>query len=143
MHFIQCHRDPLRVSPSLCSLIAARKEAYYTYIDFEAVGEKVLNSLLTLCDRVLKARDELGPERFLDVSFDRLLENPIGCVEELYHSLKLELSLESKNKMTAFLNSQREGKHTRHKYSLEEFGLDKSDVCSRFEGYRGQFQDFF
>lgn len=143
MTFIQCHRDPVRALPSLCSLVASRKVAYYAFSDFRALGRKGLSFFYTGCDRILKARKDLDRERFLDVSFNRLLEDPIGSVEELYHSLGLEMTLESKNRMVAFLDSQRDGKHTKHRYSLEEFGLDEADVCNRLEGYREQFQDFF
>lgn len=142
MRFIQCHRDPVRALPSLCSLVAGRKAAYYTFIDLKAVGRKGLDCFDNYCDRVLKAREKLGAERFFDVSFSQLLEDPTGTVQDLYESLGLKLTIETRKKMTKFLESQREGKHTKHRYTLDEFGLDEATIGTHYERYRAQFQDF-
>ena len=79
MHFVECHRDPTEAVPSLCSLIAARKAGYYTFIDFEVVGQRATEIFEVGFERIQKARDELGSTRFSDVSYTRLMEDPFSA----------------------------------------------------------------
>jgi hypothetical protein len=143
MRFVECHRDPVQAIASSCSLIAARKAGYYTYIDFKALGQKTLGLWEKGMVRVLNARAELGEDRFTDLSYSRLMEDPIRTVSELYGSLGLELSSEASANMSAFLETQRGGKHTKHRYTAEEFGLDPAIVMDRMAEYREGFEDFF
>jgi hypothetical protein len=143
MRFVECHRDPVRALPSLCSLGAARKAGYYSFIDFKALGQKAFGTWDVGLTRIMNARAELGEERFSDVSFSRLMEDPIHAVEELYGSLGLELSSEAREKMAQFLETQREGTHTKHRYTLEEFGLEEAAVLDRTAQYREEFGEWF
>jgi len=143
IRLVQCHRDPHQTLPSGCSLVAARKTAYYSSIDFPAVGEKCMRHWERGMERMLSSRARLGEDRFSDVSFSRLMNDPIPTVQGLYRSLGLRLSAEVEGKMRAFLASQRSGKHTRHRYSLEEFGLEEGAVEERFAMYRAEFGKLF
>lgn len=143
MRFVECRQDPVQAIASSCSLIAARKAGYYTYIDFKALGQKTLGLWEKGLVRILTARSELGEDRFSDVSHSRLMENPIQTVSELYGSLGLEMSPEASANMSAFLEPQRGGKHTKHRYTSEEFGLERSVIMDRMAEYREGFKEFF
>lgn len=135
MHFVECHRDPCHAVASLASLVAGRKAAYYTSVNLEAVGRKALALFHVGLQRILSARRRLPADRFSDVSFSSLMSDPLGTVEELYAGLGLALAEEVRERMAAFVVSQRAGRHRGHRYTLEEFGLDAAVVRDQTQEY--------
>jgi hypothetical protein len=142
MRFIFCHREPSQMIPSTCSLITARKGTYYSNIDLKSLGEKVIQYFHRLFDKIETARDQSDSSQVIDVSFRRMIENPIETVEELYHQLDLELTAELKTRMREFIESQKKGKHIHHRYHSEDFSLNSGEINRIFADYIEGYQDF-
>jgi len=140
--YVLCHRDPGHMVPSLCSLAARRKAAYYTSIDLESLGKKCLGFVGRYFDRVESARSDLEADRFLDISFRDLMGDPLGTIAGLYRFVDMDLSHDLEAQMGAFVQSQKKGKHTEHRYRLEDFGLNQEMVDERLEGYRDRYREF-
>ena len=139
---IHCHRDPVEVLPSLCSLVAARQSAFYDAIDFRQVRDNVLYLFKTQLNRVLEARAHIGTDRFFDLSFTAVMKAPLETVADLYRRLGLELTPEVKSWMQDFITTPKIGDHTRHRYTLEQFGFDQATIERAFAPYREQFSEF-
>jgi len=52
-------------------------------------------------------------------------------------------SPEAAASMSAFLETQQGGKHTKHRYAGEAFGLDQAVLMDRMAEYRERFKEFF
>ncbi|MFP6656386.1 MAG: sulfotransferase, partial [Myxococcota bacterium] len=78
------------------------------------------------------------------VDYRRLISDPAATIEQIYHDLELTMSADFKEKLAG--ESRREKQHsTRHRYTLEEFGLDTdtiraelSPLFERFEWDKSQ-----
>jgi hypothetical protein len=74
-------------------------------------------------------------DRFLDIQYDELVENASGILEQIYRGqggIKAEL-------MEKFKQAEQENppqKYGTHQYSLDDFGLTKSDIEKRIKAYR-------
>ena len=68
-----------------------------------------------------------------------LMRDPIGVVDRIYRSFALELTTEAEARMRAFLAANPKDKSGRHRYTLEEFGLDARRETERFADYTRRF----
>ncbi len=138
---ILTHRDPLEVAASVASLTATLRGAFSDRIDPVAIGREMTERWADGLTRALRTRDA-HPEwrdQFLDVHYRDLVHDPIGTVRGIYRHFGLELGDEAEARMRAFLARNPKDKHGRHRYTLEQFGLDATEERRRYAAYRERF----
>ena len=141
--YIFCHREPAQFMPSVCSLAAAQRALSYSQIDFSELGDSLLDYRAITVNRMMDAKKLIVPHRWFDLSFNKLMKIPMETVREIYDFLGVELTSDAEALMIKFMDSQKQGKHHGHKYSLEQFGLDRQRIDKTFERYRDQYNRFF
>ena len=132
------HRDPLLCTASICSMTEALM-AQQVKIDKHALGEVVMDFYATSLERGLAARDRCDPDRFVDVRHDEFVGAPLSVVESIYSHFGLPLNAATRESIEAHVKSNPKGRHGRHDYSLEEYGLDPAAVRARFAPYIDRF----
>jgi len=132
---VRTHRDPLESIPSLCSLIALVRGVLSDQVDPRAIGEASLEWYLEAYRRSEAARAGAG-DRLVDVAYARLLADPVGTVRTLYDRLGFPFTPAFEERMRAWLASNPQHKHGVHRYSLEQFGLDRGRVAEATREYR-------
>jgi hypothetical protein len=134
---IMMHRDPLEVVASVASLHVALRRTFSRAVDPLAVGPEVSAMLAGDIRRGYAARDDgcAAPERFLDVWYSQLMDNPLAIVRRLYRHFDLPLSAEVEERMRAYLAATPKDLHGAHVYSLEQFGLDPKTERTRYRDY--------
>ncbi len=143
-YIIQTHRDPSEVISSVASLEMAFRSVFHDDIRPEEIGQKMLELIGSWIDRSMAAREqaESDPDsqvRFLDINYKYLVTDPIGTIRNFYNQCDLTWSPLVEQQMTAFLEKNRQHKHGKHRYSLEQFGLKKDQVHERFAAYNQRF----
>ena len=86
-----------------------------------------------------RGRSEADESRFFDMHFADLLRDPVAMAGRIYAHFGLELGDEAEDRMRRFLADNPQGKHGKHTYTLEEFGLDRATERKRFRFY----QDYY
>lgn len=137
--FIQTHRDPARVLPSLCSLVSGWRGLYEGAVDPRAVGRQQLELWGGLMDTAIDMRRALPAERFYDLHFREVVEDPVGAVRRAYAHFGSELSEEAERRMRAWHAENPQGKHGGHRYTAEQFGLGEEAMAERFARYRAHY----
>jgi sulfotransferase family protein len=137
---VQTHREPLEVVPSGCSLLVSLMAILFDRIDLKHATDFFLDTTLACLDRSMQARESIDPARFFDLHFNRLMEDPIGSVRQIYKHFDFELSPEIEQRMERALRERPRHKHGVHRYSLAQFGLDADEVERLFEPYCRRFQ---
>jgi len=138
---VQTHRDPLQVMASLASLGTTLRAAFSEHVDPVAVGrEKARRWGDGLLD-AMAARDagSLPAKAFLDVGYRNIVADPIATVARIHGHFGLEFSDQAEARMREFLARNPKDKHGRHRYTLEQFGLDPEHERARFAEYRQRF----
>jgi hypothetical protein len=135
------HRAPLEVVASLASLTAVLRGTFSDDVDPVAVGAEMTGRWSEALFGALRARDagRVPAERVVDVLYPELMRDPIGVVDRIYRSFSLELTTEAEARMRAFLAANPKDKSGRHRYTLEEFGLDARRETERFADYTRRF----
>ena len=138
---IQTHRDPIRVVPSVASLEYTMRLVSSDHVDPARVGRQMIQTWSKLLDQGMVARAQ-HPEResrILDLSMREIVSAPMACVEKIYRYFGLDLSVEARARMQAYLARHPKDEFGTHRYSLEDFSLDADEVNAAFKGYRERF----
>ena len=68
-----------------------------------------------------------------------LVRDPIGSVRKVYGYFDLPFSDAVETRMRRFLAENPKDKHGQHRYTLEQFGLDRDEEHERYRAYCERF----
>jgi Sulfotransferase family len=136
---VQTHRDPRRVLPSICSLVAGWRGLYEDGVDRRAIGPWQLGMYAGMMETAMQVRTGADPARFYDLSFDEMVGDPVAAIGRLYDHFGFELSAAAERRMRAWHAENPQGKHGGHQYRAEEFGLRPEEIAERFSAYCARF----
>ena len=106
-----------------------------SHLDQKEIGRAVMEWYASSLEKGLATRERMPAELFVDCTQAELSADPIGVVERIYERFGLELSSRSRKAIQAYVIANPKGKHGKHSYDLESFGLSEEDVLSRFAFY--------
>jgi hypothetical protein len=136
---VHTHRDPLKTSPSLFSMLTHLQMIFSDDVDPNRVANHWLGKIENMARRTLATRARVHDRGFVDVSYYDLVKDPIPQVERIYAAAGAPLTPEARDAMEASRKVNKQHKYGRHKYSLADFGMTKDDVESRIAPYRTRF----
>ena len=136
---VQTHRDPARVLPSLCSLIAGWRGIYEDNPDRRAIAAWVVELWARTMEDAMAARRELGEERFFDVPFRETVTDPAGAVGRVYRHFGIDYPEATEARLRQWHREHPQHKHGEHRYSAADFGLVAGAMRERFSAYISRF----
>jgi hypothetical protein len=136
---IVTHRDPAKVVPSFCSMMAHARRLFSDDVDLAAIGRQFHAKQLCDVSRAMEARRELPAERFLDVHYAELMADPMKEVRRIQDFLGLELHAETVAAMNAFLERNPKDRRGVHRYGPADFGLSREQLDRDFAAYRDRY----
>jgi hypothetical protein len=138
------HRDIPDLVSSLCSSFTACRSlgAEVTPESRLAWGREIVDVQRRIFDRGIELRERLGEARFLDVSYGKLMRDPIGTIRAIYTRFGLELSDSAILAIRAWMAANPPAKHGAHQHRPEDFGFDAATLNREFSNYRARFADY-
>jgi len=141
---IQTHRDPGEIVASASSLFATTRSFFHHNIHSETMGKRTLEMLGRMLDQSMADRQQLEQSsnsrvRFVDVKYKDFIKQPIETMRSVYEQCDLAWTSSIEHQITTHLKENRQHKHGKHKYTLEQFGLEKEQVAKRFAAYNKRF----
>ena len=82
-------------------------------------------------------RERVGEDRFLDVNFRTLLNNPVEAVNNI--TSHFGLTPVDEGKMDEYLKRDRPDNRGKHTYTADHYGLNTEEVKLRFKNYIDRF----
>jgi hypothetical protein len=137
---VHTHRDPLKTSPSLFSMLTHLQMIFSDEVDPNRVARHWLDKIENMARRTMATRDRVNDKGFIDVSYYDLIKDPMPEVTRIYEAAGLELTREARDAMEASRNVNKQHKYGRHRYSLADFGMTKDDLEPRIAPYRAHFK---
>jgi hypothetical protein len=139
--FVMTHRDPVKVIPSACSVIAehTRQRLPDWTCDPEEFGAEILDHFAEGVRRFIAARERIGEDRVVDIGQPELTADPIGVAERIYYFAGLDLTDDVRASMVEWSRENRAGSRGEHKYSAEEFGLTPARIREAFAEYLDRY----
>ncbi len=138
--FIQTHRDPVELMGSWNSIVE-RLRGFSTEArpPLETGAEQLafMSGMLNGAMR-FRASNPALEERWVDVRYTDLVDDPMGVVNDIYERRNWPLEPDAANAMQEWLRIQEEQriKEPPHEYRLEDYGLTPETVNEAFAPYR-------
>jgi len=138
---VHTHRDPVDVMPSAASLSWTLRGMSTDVLDPHVVGRQQAEVWAENLRRAVRARERLRARerQFFDVYYEDVLKDPVDVVERIYAHFEIPFSQDVRQRMQAFVSRNPRGRFGTHRYSLEDFGLDRATENARFAEYRERF----
>ena len=136
---VMTHRDPAEVVGSACSLIRHVRAMFSDHVDLNQIAEDMVDTFDQMIARQEAFRAKHGRGAIYDLDYRALTADPVGEMKKLYRHFDEPLTTQAEAAMSAYLADNAQGKHGKHVYSLEEFGLTKAGVREHFAAYRRDY----
>ena len=139
---VMTHRNPIEVAASNASLTATLRSAFSDEVDPFEVGPECSRRWGEALHRALRSRDRgcAPPERFLDLRYEDLIADPLRAVRLVYERFGLRFPAELELRIAAYLRENPKNRFGRHRYTLEQFGIDLEEEKRRYAEYRERFR---
>jgi hypothetical protein len=133
------HRDPLKILPSVASILYSTAYVRSDAVDPEAMlGWFTGETCRGLLDGMTAFRST-GAGRFHDLRYADLVAKPLETIGALYDAFGLRLSSEAESRMRAYLAAKPKGKHGAHRYDFSATGLSRDAERERFRSYQERY----
>jgi hypothetical protein len=136
---VMTHRDPAEVVGSACSLIRLVRPMFSDSVDLRKIAEQLIETFDLMIERQNAFRERRGERSIYDIQYAEQLRDPIGQMRKLYAHFDEPLTSAAETAMSKMLADNPQGKHGKHVYSLEEFGLTAPEVRQHFRAYCERF----
>ena len=135
------HRDPLKVLPSLVSIMATLRWMHSDTVDVNAVVKSAVSGTAIAMDLVMQWRADgtLPDDRIIDVRFDDLVGDPWRTMNGVYERMGATLTSKAEARMRAYLDARPRQRHGRHEYDFADTGLDLAETRARFAAYQARY----
>jgi len=136
------HRDLAEQLPSLVSVqailqgIAGEAPQGDERIAFGRIA--VEHQCATLL-KGMRARNRIGEERFVDISYHDVMAGPVAVVERIYSHCGLAVSEEHVRAIETWLRNNPQTKHGVHRHSPQAFGIDGDAINRQLAPYIERF----
>ncbi|MGD0584870.1 MAG: sulfotransferase [Oryzomonas sp.] len=136
------HRDPLKVLPSCASLTRVLRAPFTSRLRGDEISGEVCRRWEGSTRDAMRFREERQDlrQRFYDVQYADVKRDPLAVVRGIYGYFGRELDHDAEEAMQRFAAANPKDKNGVHRYSLEEFGLDRDAERSRFQFYTNSFR---
>jgi hypothetical protein len=136
------HRDPIKSLPSLMSLVAAIRRMFGCAFTVDRpFALLMMEGIASGFEDMIRRRQDPNVNRIcVDVNYLELERSPIEQVQKIYDRFGMVMSDGVRQHMTQYIAENRKGKFGKHQYRLEDSGLTKDEVRSRFQFYTNHYK---
>lgn len=136
---VMTHRDPVDVVGSACSLLKAVRPMFSDAVDLKDIGTNMLDTFDTMIERTIAYKEKHGWNSIYDLQYADVMRDPIGAIKNVYKHFDEPFTAEAEAAMNAYMANNQQGKHGKHTYSLEDYGLSKEQIRAHFKDYTDRF----
>lgn len=138
---VMTHRDPVDVAASNASLTATLRAAFSDEVDPFEVGPECSLRWAEAIGRAMTSRDQgcAAPGRFFDLPYRDLVADPPAAARAVYAHFQIPFPPDLDDRLEAFRRQNPKDRFGAHRYTLEEFGLDRGEEERRYAAYRARF----
>jgi len=137
--FIQTHRDPVRITASLATMIAYGARMQQRRPDPRVIGPYWAGRVEDMLRASVDDRHLLPPARVMDLRFDEFMKDMEGSVERIFAFCDQPFGEATVRRVRAFLDDNPKGKHGSVDYRLDDLGLDPAERREALRFYVERF----
>ena len=139
---VQTHRAPMSIVASGCSFSEVLRKSGSDHIDRDEIGRDWMDMLRIYTRTFESERAQLEsqhPDQFLDLQHDDFVADPWPTIEGIYQLRGTRLTEEGRSAMAQWLAEHPRGKHGKHEYRLQDYGISRAQVEEMFGDYAERY----
>jgi hypothetical protein len=139
---VQTHRAPMSFVASGCSFSELLRRSGSDHVDKHEIGRDWMDMLEIYTHTFEQDRAELEPNhpgQFVDIRHDDFVADPWPAIDSIYAARGDTLTPEARERMQAWLDNHPQGKHGKHTYQLNDYGISRSQVEALFGSYISRY----
>jgi len=136
---IQTHRDPRKTLPSFCSMVAQGRAIFSDRVDPGEIARHWCRKTRRMIELTEAVRASADPDRFIDVSYYDLLEDPIAQLRKIYRWIGIDPDDATVRSSESYIEANPQNRFGRHSYFLGDFGLSEAIIEEHFSDYREKY----
>lgn len=136
---VQTHRDPQKTTGSFCSMVSHGRGVFSDQVDAREVAQHWMRKVNRLMQLSIEVRERANNQRFVDVSYYDLLEDPIAQVARIYKAAGLPFDQRAAEAAEATSKRNVQNRYGKHVYHLKDFGLTREDIEQQTAFYRRRY----
>lgn len=137
---VMTHRDPVDVVGSACSLLKAVRPMFSDAVDLKAIGSMLLETFDKMIERTIAYKEKHGWDSIYDLQYADVMRDPIAAIKNVYRHFDEPFTAAAEAAMQTYMQNNPQGKHGRHTYALEDYGLTKEQIRARYKDYCERFR---
>ena len=124
----------------MASLVVISRQIHSNHVDAEETADQILDWVRKIITNSIAFRNEHGSDRFLDLSYNELVRDPMNTLNQIYNWLGVNINNEIQSNISSWLeNSKRKRVEKAHHYSLEQFNLTEKIIQNEFSHYYDRY----
>ena len=136
---VQTHRDPVRITASVCTMITYAQRMNARKVDPTAIGHYWADRTEDLLRASIEQRHLVPKDQVLNVRFHEYMADQIGTLKGVYKFIGQPFTDEAERAIQAFIDNNPKGKHGTVQYRLENVGINPAERREALKFY----QEFF
>lgn len=138
--FVQTHRDPIRITASLATMIAYGSRMQQRRPDPVEIGRRWAALVESMLRASVRDRHLLPASQVMDVRFHEYMKDNFATVGRVFAFCEEPFDAAAQSRVRAFLDENPKGKHGTIDYRLEDLGLDARELRERLRFYCERFE---
>lgn len=139
---VQTHRAPVSIVASGCSFSEILRKSGSDHLDRGEIGRDWMD-MLSIYTRTFEVEREqlepLHPGQFLDLQHDDFVADPWPAIERIYQLRGTALTEPGRAAMAQWIAEHPRGKHGKHEYRLQDYGITRAQVEELFGDYTKRY----
>ena len=83
----------------------------------------------------LRKAGQLPADQMIDSHFADLMTDPVAAIRKIYDAAGLDWPEGHADRIDGYLRDKPKGKHGKHEYTLEEYGLEAATIDAVYADY--------
>src|SRR5690606_16936708 len=139
---VMTHRDPLKLIASHCSLVSMACSMGSDQVDRLEIGQMWSRSWEEAMRRGVAFRESgrKQAQNVFDMHFSEMVNDQVGMAQRIYEHFGIPMSEQALQRMRTFIEQNPRDRHGAHRYTLEQFGLDRARERERYRFYQDYFK---
>ena len=135
---VTTYREPTEVVASSCSLTGIVFGMVEDNVDWHDHGRHIRWRIGKMLARNVELRRQFAhrPAQFIDFPMELIVRAPIARVQKLYAHFGIELTDQTHQKMSRFMDEHGIAKRKPHIYHADDYGLDIDELWPELQYYR-------
>ncbi len=136
---VQTHRNPLESLPSESKLILSMQALATHKLDWEKIVQLQTRRIEVYANRSVQRNSQPIGQKIFHVDYRDLINDPIATASSIRKHFQFPLTSDHLARLEKYSQKNRQYKHGKNPYTLEQFNLDAKQLEEKFSAYTETF----